>query len=244
MFPSALDPDGCIPGAGTPGAGNSPSASGGSAFFGPNGLLAYTGADVAALVGIALGALVLGALFFLMARRRRRNAAEPGHQPGGRGIGVALGLLMIIGLGVAGSASPAQAQGSQVDVVTACDFLRVTGVTVSPEIGSGLMPGETYNVLTATVTNTASFPADIFLNTAVGSDPRGIAPFTTLTAQTPATTVYQETLADTTAALAVRLQPGESVNLAFRAAVSPNAGNPQQAARIVFDIVITAAEVR
>jgi hypothetical protein len=205
--------------------------------------LAFTGADLQLILGIALAALILGAVLFFLARRKR---GDDDNREGSRlrtGV-LSAGVLLSLGLVFTGghAAEAAQAPVDGVDIITACEFLELSGVTVETDAGDGALPGTTYDVLTATITNDATFPAEIYLNTNVSSDPSGLAQYTTLTAFEDNDRIYAKNLNDQSADAPTRLEPGESITVRFRATLSPEATNAQQAARVIYDVIVTAIQ--
>jgi hypothetical protein len=181
-------------------------------------------------------------LFFLA--RRHKRADEKDRASSLRSGLLSVGVILSLGLVFSGAhaAEAAQVPGADVDIVTPCEFIELSNVVVETDSGGAAMPSSTYDVLTATITNNSSFPADVFINTKVTSDPENLAAYTTLSAFEDDDRIYRKGLNDASTDDPTRLQAGESITVRFRATVAPNATNAQQAARVIYDVVVTAIQ--
>lgn len=212
--------------------------------------LAFTGANIWMLLGIALLLVLIG----LVLRSMRgifgshradtfviQDLAIPSLRPA-RNRTIVFGVSLVLVFAALTGATKAEAAPMAVGIATPCSFLELANVVVSPQSDAGIFPGPTYQILNATVTNESTFPIDITLRSVVSSDPNGAAAAVTLSGVHESSNFYAKLLSDTTSSSVIHLESGASVQLNFTATMSPTASNALQGAKINFDVIIDAIE--
>jgi hypothetical protein len=217
--------------------------------------LAFTGANIWMLLGIAILLVLIGlALRSVRAIAAKSHAvptdavqtdaealiAPPARQA--RNRIVVMGISLVLVFAALTGATRAEAAPMAVGVETPCSFLELANVVVSPSIDAGISPGPTYQILNVTVTNGSTFPTDITLRSIVSSDPVGAATAITLSGVHGSTAFYSKLLSDPSSSSVIHLASGESVQLNFTAEMAPNVSNAVQDAKISFDILVDAIE--